>query len=170
MTNKHITYGAIATAIVLSATLQTGSALATPGSGFVPSPIVVGHYGSIDVKTESKKVDHWGMILKTKDDTDVDADRLSVAPNGVSGWHSHPGPVFVTVTQGSVQWFNGSDPACPSTIYSAGQSFIEDAFIVHNVKNVSGSAAAEFVAIHINPTGTSGPSFRIDEPKPTNCK
>ena len=71
---------------------------------------------------------------------------------------------------GSVQWFNGSDPACPSTTYHAGQSFIEDAFIIHNVKNASSSAAAEMVAIHINPAGTSGPAFRVDEPRPTNCR
>ena len=170
MNIKHLTNGAAIAALTLVTSLQTGSADATPGTGFVPSPIVIGHYGSIDVKTESNKVGHWGMILKTKDDTDVDADRLNIAPSGVSGWHSHPSAVFVTIIQGSVQWFNGSDPACPSTTYHAGQSFIEDAFIIHNVKNASTSAAAEMVAIHINPTGTSGPAFRIDEPKPTNCR
>jgi quercetin dioxygenase-like cupin family protein len=170
MINKHLNGMALVAALVAPVALPTGSAEATPGSGFAPSPIVVGHYGSLDVKTESDKVGHWGMVLKTKDDTDVDADRLTVAPSGVSGWHSHPGPVFVTVTQGSVVWYDGSDPACPSYTYHAGQSFIENAARIHNVKNASASAGAEFIAIHLNPAGTSGPVFRIDESKPTNCR
>ena len=109
------------------------------------------------------------MILKTKDDSDVGVDRLSVQPSGRSGWHSHPSPVFVTVTQGTIVWYNGSDPACPGHTYHAGDSFIEQAYVIHNVKNASSSAAAEFIATHVNPTGTSGPAFRLDETKPTNC-
>jgi quercetin dioxygenase-like cupin family protein len=110
------------------------------------------------------------MILTTTDDTDVGADRLTVAPGGVSGWHTHPSAVFVTVTSGSIVWTDGSNPLCPSTTYSAGQSFIEDAYVVHNVRNASNSVGAEFIAIHLNPTGTSGPAFRIDVPTvPNNC-
>lgn len=110
------------------------------------------------------------MTLTTTDDTDVGADRLTVAPSGTAGWHTHPSAVFVTVTSGSIVWTDGSDPQCPSTTYSAGQSFIEDAYVVHNVRNASDSVGAEFIAIHLNPTGTSGPSFRIDVPDvPDNC-
>lgn len=102
-------------------------------------------------------------------DTDVGTDRVSVAAGGSSGWHAHPSAVFITVTQGSIIWINGSDPVCPPHTYSAGQSFIEDAYIIHNVRNASNSATAEFFAQHINPTGTSGPPFRLDRPEPTNC-
>ena len=159
-----------ASSVALSAsTLFAAPALATPGSGFVPSGIVTGHFGSIQLNTAGNKTDKWGMILKTLDDTDVGADKLTVAPDGVAGWHAHPSAVFVTVTQGSIVWTNGSDPLCTSYTYSAGQSFIEDAYIIHNVRNASSSQGAEFIAIHINPTGTSGPSFRLDRPAPNNC-
>lgn len=158
-----------ATAIAGAAGLVIAPAQATPGSGFTPSGIVAGHFGTIDVKTESDKVGHWGMILKTKDDTDVGADRLSVAPGGYSGWHSHPSAVFVTVTHGTIVWYDGDNPVCPGHTYHTGDSFIEPAFHVHNVKNASNSSSAEFIASHINPTGTSGPAFRVDEGKPTNC-
>ena len=155
---------ALASAAVLS------PAAATAPQGLTVNGIVSGSFGTINLNTSSHKTGQWGMILKTLDDTDIGADEVNLAGGGYTGWHSHPSAVFVTITQGSVQWFNGSDPACPSTTYHAGQSFIEDAFIIHNVKNASSSAAAEMVAIHINPAGTSGPAFRIDEPKPTNCR
>jgi len=168
---------AITTAAVSLALTASGPfiapALATPGSGFAPSGIVVGHYGTLQLNPADaarNKDLKWGMILKTTDDTDVGADRLTVAPGGVSGWHRHPSDVFVTVTQGSIVWYNGSDPLCTSHTYSAGNSFIEHAYVIHNVVNASNSAGAEFIAIHINPTGTSGPAFRIDVPTvPNNC-
>jgi quercetin dioxygenase-like cupin family protein len=144
-------------------------ALATPGSGFAPSPIVNGHFGKIQVNTAGDKTDKWGLILKTLDNTDMGSDRLSVQPGGVSGWHAHPGPVFVTVTQGSIIWYDGSDPLCSAHTYSAGQSFIEKAYVPHNVSNASNSASAEFIAITIKPAGFEGPAFRLDRPEPNNC-
>ena len=147
----------------------TGPALATPGSGFMPSPIVNGHFGRLNMNTAGDKTGKWGLILKTLDETDIGADRLVVQPGGVSGWHAHPGPVFVTVLEGSVTWFDGTDPLCPSQTYSAGESFIEDAYRVHNVVNASMSEGAEFVAVVIKPEGFEGPKFRLDRAKPDNC-
>ena len=141
-------------------------ALATPGTGFAPSLIVNGHFGTLDVKTAGEKTDKWGMILKTKDDTDVGSDRLTVQPGGYSGWHAHPAPVFVTVTQGSIIWYDGSNPLCTPHTYVAGDSFIEQAYRIHNVQNASTSETAEFIAIRINPTGVA---FRLDRPEPNNC-
>jgi quercetin dioxygenase-like cupin family protein len=165
---RTITISTVAVALIASS-----AALATPGSGFTPSGIVVGHFGEIHLSRSNQARDKdlkWGMILTTTDDTDVGADRLTVAPGGVAGWHAHPSAVFVTVTSGSIIWTDGSNPLCPSTTYTAGQSFIEDAYVIHNVRNASNSVGAEFIAIHLNPTGTSGPSFRIDvSPAPNNC-
>ena len=74
---------------------------------------------------------------ETLGDTDIGADRLTVQPSGVSGWHEHPAPVHVTVTQGSIVWYDGSDPLCTAHTYKTGKSFIEGAYRVHNVANAS---------------------------------
>jgi quercetin dioxygenase-like cupin family protein len=144
-------------------------ALPTPGSGFAPSPIVNGHFGTLNENTASDKTGQWGMILKTLDATDIGADRLTLQPGGYSGWHAHPANVFVTVTQGSVVWYDGSNPLCTPHSYSAGQSFIESAYRIHDVRNASNSASAEFVAIVIKPEGFAGPAFRLDRAEPNNC-
>ena len=156
-------------ASLLASSFFIAPVLATPGSGFAPAPIVNGHFGTLDVKTADEKTGHWGLLLKTKDDTDIGADRLTVQAGGNSGWHAHPAPVFVTVTQGSIIWVDGSDPLCTPHTYNVGESFVEGAYKIHNVRNASNSAIAEFVAIVVKPAGFVGPAFRLDRPEPNNC-
>ncbi|MFL6755481.1 MAG: cupin domain-containing protein [Sphingomicrobium sp.] len=161
----HLRTTTRAAAMLLSACLTAAPALAQP-VGLSVRNIVTGHYGSLDVKTESNKVGHWGMILKTKDDTDLGTDEITLAGGGFTGWHTHPAAVFVTVISGSIVWYDGTNAMCPPTTYSANQSFIEDAFVIHNATNASQSNPAVFVAMHVNPTGVP---FVVGQPKPGTC-
>lgn len=156
----------ISAAALIATTLLAAPALATPGEGFAVSLVVNGQFGSIHENTASNKTDKWGMQLKTSDDTDVGADRLTVQPGGHAGWHSHPSPVFVTVLQGTIEWVDGL--LCQPRTLTVGQSLIESTGRVHNVRN-AGAGVAEFIAIRIKPTSVVGPAFRIDEPEPNNC-
>ena len=165
---RTVTVSAAAAALIASSIFVV-PALATPSSGFAPSLIVSGNFGTLNMNTAGDKTGKWGLHLKTLDNTDIAADRLTVQGGGFSGWHAHPGPVFVTVTQGSITWFNGSNPLCPSRTFTVGQSFIEEAYVIHNARNASASAVAEFVAITIKPVGFVGPPFRLNRDQPTNC-
>ena len=162
---KALRFGNVATALLAASYLTTGPALAQP-VGFSVTNIVTGHYGTIDVKTESNKTGHWGMILKTKDDTDLGTDQITLAGGGQTSWHTHPAAVFVTVVSGGIVWYDGTNAMCPGTTYSAGQSFIEDAFVIHNATNASQWQPAVFIAMHINPTGVP---FVTGVPKPGQC-
>lgn len=159
----------VGVAVAMATTSLMSPALSTPGSGFAPNPVVNGHFGTLNVNTADKKTDKWGMHLKTLSGTDMGVDRLTVQPGGYSGWHAHPAPVFVTVTQGSIIWYDGSNPLCSGTTYSAGQSFIESTGRIHNVVNASSANPAEVIAIVIKPEGFVGPAFRLDRPQPNNC-
>ncbi len=164
---RKITTGSVAVATIAS--LAFAPAFATPGNGFMPSPIVNGHFGTLNENTANGKTGKWGMILKTLDSTDIGADRLTTQPQGYSGWHSHPAPVHVTVTQGTIEWYGWS--LCAAHVYTAGQSFIEPANRAHNVRNPAapGGQVAEYVAIVIKPAGFVGPAFRIDADEPSSC-
>jgi quercetin dioxygenase-like cupin family protein len=155
--------------VLLASPLALASVQATPGSGFVPSPVANGHFGTLTINTAGDKTGNWGMNLKTLDDTDIGADRLSLQPGAFSGWHAHPAPVFVTVTQGTITWYDGSDPLCTAHTYHMGDSFIEGTYRIHNVRNASASESAEFIAIVIKPAGFVGPAFRLDRAEPNNC-
>ena len=154
-----------AAATLMSACLTVAPASAQP-VGLSVTNLVTGHYPSLDVKTEDNKVGKWGMILKTKSDTDIGADQVTLQAGGQTGWHNHPAAVFVTVIWGSIVWRDASNAMCPGTTYSAGQSFTEDAFVVHNATNASMMNPAVFIGTHINPTGVP---FVVGKPQPGNC-
>jgi len=47
-----------------------------------------------------------------KDREDVVMRQLTIAPGGSAGWHFHPGPTFVIVTQGTLSLYQANDPTC----------------------------------------------------------
>lgn len=160
---RTITAGAAAT--LMATCLTVAPALGQP-VGLSVTNLVTGHYPALDVKTENEKVGHWGMILKTKSDTDIGADQVTLEGGGQTGWHNHPAAVFGTVISGSIVWYDATNAMCPGTTYSAGQSFTEDAFVVHNAINASQGNQAVFIGTHINPTGVP---FVVGKPQPGNC-
>lgn len=48
--------------------------------------------------------------------------RVKMRPGENTGWHTHPGPLFVTVLQGSLTHYDrGQEP----TVYRSGDTFVE---------------------------------------------
>jgi hypothetical protein len=139
-------------------------AFATAASGFTAVQQWKGHYGPIDLKLKS---DAFDLKLDTKGDADIYVTRNSIAIDGQSGWHTHPGPSLITVAVGQITVYEGSDPACAGTRYSAGEGFIDQGDgHSHLLRNESG-AVAETVAVQFIPRDAVR---RIDAPKPTNCQ
>jgi len=142
-------------------------ALATPSSGFTRAELSTGLLGPVEVRAEVKgdHGDKWEVRLRTRDDSDLGLDRLTIVDGGHSGWHTHAGITMVTVTAGEILWYDGASAGCPATTYRVGDSFVEPADHVHLVQNVSGGTA-EFTAVQIRPRGTPG---RIDAQQPEGC-
>lgn len=159
----------VAAAMLIASPLFITPAFATPGEGFGVSLVANGQFGTIHENTPGEKTGKWGMILKTLDDTDVGVDRLTVQPQGFSGWHSHPAPVFVIVLQGTIEWSDSL--LCTPKVVTVGGTLIETAGRVHNVRNpaAAGGQVAEFIAVRMKPTSVVGPAFRVDAPLPNNC-
>jgi hypothetical protein len=84
--------------------------------------------------------------LKTKSSVDFVTQQLVIAPGGTTGWHSHPGPVLVTIKSGEMTLVDASDRSCQGRIYRAGESFVDrgDEF-VHTALN-RGATNLEFWA------------------------
>lgn len=162
MTMQRFKFIALGSALIGAGIIAASVATATAGSGFSGTQLALGHFGTINVKAD--KDDKWDLFLKTKDRTDIGMDKLNLAPGGYSGWHTHRGPVFVTIKSGSIVRSSISVSGCAVTTYSAGETFIEDANMVHSVRNASSTEPAEFFAIQMRPEGTPG---RVDAPAPT---
>ena len=145
---------------VLVLAVTTTTSLATPPSGFgapftYRATLPAFHTDSSDYK------------LFQKDPQDVVMRQLTIAPGGNSGWHSHPGPVFVLITQGSVVNYHADDPTCTGQIIGAGQGYLETPGDVHMVRNEDTSTTAILLATFLDvPVGGA---FRLDAPRPGNC-
>jgi quercetin dioxygenase-like cupin family protein len=159
--NRKFLVIAAATGALAFGAMQMAPALATPGSGFAPSPIVIGQFGPLH--TIAHKEDRWptwDLLFKTKADTDLGVDQLTIQPGGFSGWHSHAGPVYLTVKSGAVNWHSGAD--CSFRTYHAGDAFVEQAHAVHYVENAVDEVTT-LVAVAPRPHGAPG---RLDAPAP----
>ena len=69
----------------------------------------------------------------------------------ITGWHSHPGPVFITVTQGELTYYMYDDPMCMPHVVTAGHGFVDNGR-GHMVRNESG-AIAQDISVIIAPVG-----------------
>jgi mannose-6-phosphate isomerase-like protein (cupin superfamily) len=93
--------------------------------------------------------------------------QLTIAPGGHTGWHTHPGPTFVSVAEGEGTLYHGM-AGCPSTKYAVGRGFMQPSTEVHNMRN-EGSTPLVLWAFYALPPGTSNAAIRIDQPQPAEC-
>jgi quercetin dioxygenase-like cupin family protein len=157
---KFVTIAAATSALAFGA-MQIAPALATPGSGFAPGPIITGVFAPFHtISHKDARWPEWDLLFRTKDDTDLGVDQLTVQVGGYSGWHSHAGPIYVAVKAGAVTWY---DSACGARTFHAGDTYIEPAHSVHYVEN-AGDEIATLVAVAPRPHGAPG---RIDADAPS---
>jgi hypothetical protein len=93
-----------------------------------------------------------------------------IAGGGSTGWHSHPGPVLVTVKSCALRLIYADHPTCTGTVFEAGDSFIDRGDeIAHIARNVPSTDNVELWATYFVPA-EPGTSFRNDvSPAPSSC-
>jgi len=137
-----------------------GVARATPPSGQATETLARGTTAdelllNVQGKFPNQKANAWRGTYKTP--WDVVTLRITLPPGGNTGWHRHPGPGFMTVTQGSVTVFAND---CTKTTYTRGQSYVEVPGLVNLVRN-DGAEPAVFVGTFVLPTTAT---LRLDVP------
>ena len=103
----------------------------------------------------------YGAMIKTRGLSDVYVSLIKIEPGGHGGWHSHPGPSFITVKSGTAAFLDECDNFTPHA-YPAGTGFVEDAACVHLLAN-EGDVDLEVIVVQIVPLGAPR---RIDETAP----
>ena len=155
----------IAPALVAVAAFTPRPAIATPQCGFSSANLLFpgtqnGAFfpsGSLDLMCRSN-LPNWLLMTRIRGDSDLYITQNTIQPGGQSGWHTHPGPSLVTVTEGTITVYY---PGCMVETYSVGQTFADlGCGDIHNVVNETG-AEAKTIAVQIVPHGAPR---RIDEP------
>lgn len=98
--------------------------------------------------------------------TDVFVQHLSLGANQVFAWHTHPGPVVVTVRSGSLIYQDAAHNTCRDRTYTAGQGFVDPGFgHVHRV--IAGPSGAEIYSTFFLPPGSE--NHLIPAPAAEEC-
>jgi hypothetical protein len=133
--------------------------MASPPDGVTPTLLARGTYGWFKVKSPARSpVD---FQAKSKDPIDIVVRGHAYAVGGTTGWHTHPGPVFITVVEGTVTFYEYDDPSCTPTVVSAGQGYV-DTGRGHVGRNETGLPARD-VTVIMAPVGQP---FRDELPAP----
>ena len=138
---------------------------ASPPVGVTATPIGRATYNPFRVKTDDQPLGGPNALLdyeataKTMLDTVVQTH--DYAPGASTGWHTHPGPVFISVLQGQVTFYEVDDPTCTPRVVYAGQGYV-DTGRGHIGRNETGSPAKD-VTVAIAPVGAP---FRSELPAP----
>lgn len=147
---------------VIVAMTYSGTATATPSSG--TSSSLVGPPATYSgFKVKRKAASGWEVEIEAKEGLDIATQVITFAPGGQSGWHTHPGPVLISVREGTMTFY---DHNCNPTVRTAGEGFLDTGAEPHLARNESGLPATNVVTYFAPP---HVPSLRVDQPQPINC-
>ena len=82
-----------------------------------------GTYEPFHVKTDPHSL--IDFEAKAKSHVDIVVRQHTYAPFAYTGWHAHPGPVFITVVEGTLTFYEADDPTCSPIYVSAGQGYVD---------------------------------------------
>src|SRR5258708_6390101 len=159
--------GVVVLGVILAATFYAELVRATKGSG--TSSTLLGR-GTFDERVRVSRElaqpnQEWEVEVEAEPSLDVATQIITFQPGGQSGWHSHPGPVFITVMSGTMTFYEADDPNCQPIVRTAGQGYLDRGEHAHNAPNQN-RAPATNIATYFSPLGAA---LRIDQPQPGNC-
>ena len=107
----------------------------------------------------------WEVEVEARPALDVATQTITFQPGGHSGWHSHPGPVFISVVSGTMTFYESDDPDCQPIVLTAGEGYLDTGEHAHIARNETSAPATNMVTYFVPP----GAALRVDEPFPGNC-
>jgi hypothetical protein len=150
-----------ATAALIALSVFVAVTKASPPSGVTPTVLARGTYDAFKVKSDQRgPVD---FKAKAKAPLDIVVRRHDYDPGATTGWHSHPGPVLITVTQGQLTFYEADDPTCTPQVVTAGHGYVDSGH-GHIGRNET-TQPAQDISVILAPVGGA---FRGELPAPND--
>lgn len=154
------------TALLVAMTLAAPAAFVAASQAEGPTGVkatVLSRAKLDEFKVRSAADAPFDFTAKAKSPMDLVVRQHDYVAGSTTGWHKHPGPVFITVTKGKLAYYEYDDPDCTRHEIVAGESFVDDGH-GHVVRNESGEPAQD-VSIITAAADESVP-FRSNLPNP----
>jgi quercetin dioxygenase-like cupin family protein len=116
---------------------------------------------------EKVRAQSAGVNLKTDGAKAILTATVRVEPGASLGWHSHPGPVFVSVAKGTFSLYQVENRRCKQHTFGPGEAFVEQGRRVHLGRN-EGSEPVRILATFLARARTT--DFTAPEPTPEPCR
>ena len=97
-------------------------AIPAPG-GFSSTPLARGTFGDDIKMTFRIKQDDKTTVVKVDDPSQIFTGKITIAPGGALPWHTHPGPVLVTIASGELTLVDSH--RCEVRRYGTGAAFMD---------------------------------------------
>jgi hypothetical protein len=155
---------AVGAAVLLAFAAFVAAIKASPPSGVTPTILARGTFDKFEVKSNNHgPIDEFKA--QSESPIDLVVRRHDYAPGSSTGWHAHPGPVFITVTQGQLTFYEADDRTCTPHVVTAGHGYV-DSGRGHIGRNET-DLPAQDVSVIVAPVGGV---FRSELPAPNpNC-
>ena len=132
---------------VMAMTVSVGPVLATPGSGFTRTV-----QGSATL--EPFRVHADDFEIQSKNTTDIVMAKFTVDVGGDTGWHTHPGPMLITIAKGQFKLINFTEEdGCTEQVFGAGEGFVGSPNMVHIGRSVGEEPVVGYVTFLNVPVG-----------------
>ncbi len=87
-------------------------------SGVTAMILARGHYDGFNIRSDPHGT-IAGFRAHSTAPIDIIVRQHDYAVGSTTGWHSHPGPIFITVTKGTLTYYESDDPTCTPHVVSA---------------------------------------------------
>ena len=144
--------GALAAGVALFAAAPLAAITWAEGPTGVTPEVITSAQFAETFKVKTAPDSPIEMQLKSKEPVRMILRRHSYDAGGNTGWHKHPGPVFILVTKGALTYYDYDDPECNGIRVPAGQGFVDDGH-GHRVSNESAAPAEDISVIMTAPSG-----------------
>jgi hypothetical protein len=163
MRSTQVFAGGLVAALMLMVVLAALPRATMPSgtmSSLIGPPATFGPF-----KVKRKGINDWEVEVEATKGLTIATQTITFAAGAQSGWHSHPGPVFISVKEGTMTFY---EEDCTSTVRTAGEGFLDTGSHAHLARNESGAPATNVVT-YFAPPHTPASGLRIDQPQPLNC-
>jgi quercetin dioxygenase-like cupin family protein len=159
--------------IVMLAVLGTGLFVRQPAQA--QNPITIELLGGpaeftdrVALQVRNKFFDRGTDTINLQDASNIITAKVTFQPGAVFPWHTHPGPVLVTVVEGEFIYTLAAD--CLDRWYPAGTALIDIGFgNVHSAFNPSDSQETVVLATFLGIPPGEAPTTLVDGPDPDVC-